>query len=165
MGSNLSSRRWLRKLCTFDRIVRNKSPGYLYSYILPGNRTYLARNSNNIKQIFCRSEYFANSFFPYAIKEWNKVSLEIRNSESYSVFKKSLVKFTRTNSVFSVADIYGLKLLTRLRASLSHLRKHKFRHNFQDTVNPLCSCSLELESTSHFFSALLKFHHPKNQSQ
>ena len=71
MGSNLSSRRWLRKLCTFDRIVRNKSPGYLHSYILPGDLAYLARNSNNIKQIFCRSEYFANSFLPSTIKEWN----------------------------------------------------------------------------------------------
>ena len=48
----LSSRRWLRKLCNFYRIVRNKSPGYLYKYILPGDRAYLTRNSNNIKQFF-----------------------------------------------------------------------------------------------------------------
>ena len=63
----LSSRRWLRKVCTFYRIVRNKSPGFLFKYILPGDRTYLTWNSNN-KQIFCRSEYFANSFFPYTSK-------------------------------------------------------------------------------------------------
>ena len=25
--------------------------------------------------------------------------------------------------------------------------------NFQDTINLLCSCSLEIESTSHFFCA------------
>ena len=79
--------------------------------------------------------------------------MEIRNSESYSIFKKSLLKFIRTipNSVFSIADIYGIKLLTRLRVGLSHLRERKFRPNFQDTINPLCSCSLEIESTSHFF--------------
>ena len=87
------------------------------------------------------------------MEEWNKLSFAIRNSESYSIFKKSLLKCIRTipNSVFSVADIYGIKLLTRLRVGLSHLREHKFRHNFQDTINPLCSCSLEIESTSHFF--------------
>ena len=79
---HLSLRRSLKKLCTFYRIVRDKSPGYLYKYILPGDRDYLTRNSNNTKQIFCRSEYFANSFFFYTIKEWNKLSLEIRNSES-----------------------------------------------------------------------------------
>ena len=33
---------------------------------------------------------------------------------------------------------------------MSHLKEHKFRHNYQDTVNPLCFCSLEIESTSHF---------------
>ena len=30
-------------------------------------------------------------FFPYTIKQWNEVSLEIRNSESYSIFNKSLL--------------------------------------------------------------------------
>ena len=159
-----SSRRWLRKLCAFYKIVTNKSPGYLYKYILAGNRAYLTRNSNNMTQIFCKSEYFANSFFPYTMMEWNKFSLEIRNSELYSIFKKYLLKFIKTipNRIFSVANIYGIKLLTRLRVGLSHLREHKFRHNFQDTINPLCSCSLETESISHFFSALPKFHHPKN---
>ena len=26
---------------------------------------------------------------------------------------------------------------------------HKFKHNFQDCVNPICSCGLDIESTSH----------------
>ena len=79
--------------------------------------------------------------------------MEIRNSESYSIFKKSLLKFIRTipNSLFNVALIYGIKLLTGLRVGLSHLREHKFRHNFQDTINSLCSYSLEIGPISHFF--------------
>ena len=64
----LSSRSWLRKLCTFYKIVRNKSPAYLYKYILPDDRVYLTQNSNNIKQIFCRSEYFVNFFFPIRLR-------------------------------------------------------------------------------------------------
>ena len=85
--------------------------------------------------------------------------MEIRNSESYSIFRKSLLKFTRTilNSVFSVADIKWIKLLTRLRIGLSHVKEHKFRHNFLDTINPLCSFSLEIESTSHFFLCCQNF--------
>ena len=135
----------------------------LYKYILPGNRAYLTRNSNNIKHTFCRSEYFSNFFFPYTIKEWNKLSFEIRNSESYGIFKKSLLKFIRTspNSVFSVTDIYGIKLVTKLRVGLSHLREHKSRHNFQDTINPLCSSSLEIESPSHFFLRWQNFITPR----
>ena len=38
-----------------------------------------------------------------------------------------------------------------LRLGLSHLKDHKFRHNFQDCLNPLCPCSLEAESTIHYF--------------
>ena len=33
---------------------------------------------------------------------------------------------------------------------MSHLREHKFKHNFQDCLNPICSCDLDIESTSHF---------------
>ena len=45
----------------------------------------------------------------------------------------------------------GLKVLTRLILGLSHLNKHKFNHNFKECVNPLCSCSLQVESVPHFF--------------
>ena len=50
----------------------------------------------------------------------------------------------------------GLKLLTRLILGLSHLNEHKFNHNFKECVNPLCSCSLQVESVSHF---LLHYHY------
>ena len=114
-------------------------------------------------RFFVDQNILLNSFLPYTIKGWNKLSLEIRNYESYSIFKKSLLKFTRTipNSVFSVADIYGIKLLTRLCVGLSHLREHKCRHNFQDTINPLCTCSLEIESTPHFFLRCQNFITPR----
>ena len=101
----------------------------------------------------CRIEYFVNSFFPYTIKEWNGLSPDIRKSISYEVFKNSLLKFIRPspNWLFNVSDSLGIKLLTRLRLGLSHLREHKFNHNFQDTINSLCPCSLESESTTRFF--------------
>ena len=49
----------------------------------------------------------------------------------------------------------GIKLITRLHLEFSHSGEHKFKYNFQDTLNPLCSCSIEVESTSHYF---LRFH-------
>ena len=57
---------------------------------------------------------------------------DIRNSNSLNIFKLSLLKFFRpvVNSVFDINNPYGLKLLTRLRSGLIHLRYHKFRHNF-----------------------------------
>ena len=45
----------------------------------------------------------------------------------------------------------GVRLLKRLRLGFSHLKERKFRHNFADTLNPLCSCSLKMEDTEHYF--------------
>ena len=42
-------------------------------------------------------------------------------------------------------------LFTRLRIGFSHLKEHKFKHNFQDSVDPLRSCGNGIESTVHFF--------------
>ena len=30
------------------------------------------------------------------------------------------------------------------------MREHKFKHNFQDFLNAICNCGLNIESTSHF---------------
>ena len=43
------------------------------------------------------------------------------------------------------------KLLKRLRVVLSHLREHKFRHSFQDSLNSFCNCGRHIETTIHFF--------------
>ena len=37
-----------------------------------------------------------------------------------------------------------------LRGGMRHLREHKFKHNFQDCLNSICSRGLDIESTSHF---------------
>ena len=67
-------------------------------------------------------------------------------------FRNSLFKIGRPvqNSIFKVFNPLGIKFLTRLRLRLSHLNEHKFKYNFQNSLNPLCSCSLEVESTIHF---------------
>ena len=36
------------------------------------------------------------------------------------------------------------------------MNEHKFRHNFHNCLNPLCSCSLEIEDKVHY---LLHCHH------
>ena len=55
------------------------------------------------------------------------------------------------NSVFGIFNPLGLRLITRLWLGLSHLNEHRFKHNFNDCINPLCTCSLDLESTVHYF--------------
>ena len=53
--------------------------------------------------------------------------------------------------MYDIHNPLGLCLLTRLRLGLSHLNEYKFNHNFKNCVDPLCTCSLEIESASHFF--------------
>ena len=53
------------------------------------------------------------------------------------------------NSTFHCHCPEGLKLITRLMLDLSHLRFYKFKHNFQDTLNPICCCGT-VETTIHY---------------
>ena len=102
------------------------------------------RQPNTFTSFYCRTEYFQNSFLPYVIKEWNKLDPDKRSCQSYVSFRKALLNVIRPseNKIFNIHDQVGIKLLTRLTLELSHLREHKFQHNFEDTLNPLCSCRL-----------------------
>ena len=122
---------------------------------------YSTRSSqiNNISNIKTRSNFFRNSFFRSTITDWNKLDRDICNSDSLNVFKLPLLKFFRSiaNSVFDINNPCVLKLLTRLRLGLSHLRYHKFRHSFQDFINWLCACGLAIETTTHSLLHCLLF--------
>ena len=97
-------------------------------------------------------------FFSWTIRESNKLDLDIDKS-TYSVFRQHLLKVIRPkpSASFNVCNFAGLHLLTRLQLGLSHLNEHRFNRNFQNCINPLCRCSLEVESTSHFFLHCLHY--------
>ena len=44
-----------------------------------------------------------------------------------------------------------------MKLGLSHLADHKFRHNFQDCLKPICSCGQEIETASHFHLHCLNY--------
>ena len=87
----------------------------------------------------------------------------MRNSASLNTFKKKLLNFIRpsANSIFDIHNPLGMKLLTGLRLGLSHLQEHKFRHYFQDTLNPLCEYSKDIETTVHLFLHCTNFLIPR----
>ena len=136
----LKSRRWLRKLCSFYKLIKEKSPAYLFQLILENKTPYTTRNAQKSQFPFLKTKtnFFKSSFVPAVMLEWNKIDVNIHNSTSCNVFKKVILKFIRPepNQVFNVDSSEGLKFLTRIRLGLSHLVDHKFRHNFQDCVNP-----------------------------
>ena len=71
----------------------------------------------------------------------------------YVGFRKKLLSFIKPteNKTFSIYSSLEIKLRNRLRVEFSHLNEHKVRHNFADTLDTLCLCSIETESTAHFF--------------
>ena len=132
------------------------SPQYLTKYVnLRSTSNYQTRsvNKNNLQEFSCRTESFRHSFFPFRVREWNKLDNIIRDAESIKQFKSMLKFFFSLNqrSLFSIHGPAGVKLLTSLRLQFSHLNKYKFRHNFKDCVSPMCDCGAETETTSHFF--------------
>ena len=61
------------------------------------------------------------------------------------LFKKRLLEFIRpkANSIFNIHNPMGIKYLTRLRLGFSHLKEHKFKPNFQDSVDPSAAVVLK----------------------
>ena len=160
----LSSRRWFKRLCLFYKIVHNKTPAYLRD-IIPKQRHFRnTRNQYMIPQFFCRTVCFSNSFFPYSIREWNKLDRHITQIDSFQTFRNTLLKSIRPvpNSIFDACDPLGIQLLTRLRLGLSHLQDHKFKHGFNDVINPFCQCNMEIESVSHFYLRCPNFSTQRN---
>ena len=125
----------------------------LLQLIPTNNHSYTLKKPLHIPHYYCRTDTFKNSFFPNVINEWNKLDEKIKGATSFSLFKASLLKMgcPHANSTYRIHNPVGIRLHTRLRLVLSHLNEHKFRHNFADCVNPLWSCSIEPETTLHFF--------------
>ena len=90
-------------------------------------------------------------FFPQLLSTV-RLDHNIRKVGSVSVFKNNILKFIRPtpNSVFNNYENHrGMILIRRLRVGLNHLREHKFKQSFQDTLIPICSWGFDVESTSH----------------
>ena len=147
---SILSGRWYRKLAMFYKykIYKNKSPFYLFNLIPEKAPCYNTRNVNCIPLIKIKRYFYKNTLI-----EWKKLEPTIWNAESFSIFKSNILKFVRptTRRLFNCCNDKGIRLMTRLRLGLNHLCEHKFNHNFQNCINPLCSSDIEIESTSHFF--------------
>ena len=89
LGSGtLQQRRWFRKSCFFYKILKLKSPRYLYKLVLVALRSYRTRHCDKIPLFNIKYNFFRNSLLPSSIIEWNNLETDITNSESIWAFKK-----------------------------------------------------------------------------
>ena len=62
---------------------------------------------------------------------------------------KSILLFIRLSSNLTYITIFERKYLIGFSLCLGHLHKHKFKHSFLYSLNPLCSCNSDTVSTCH----------------
>ena len=101
---SLRNRRWLRRMSCLYKIISirkrskskspPKSPPYFYELIPPLQRSHLYPGC--FKTLRCRTELFRNSFLPFTANEWNKLDSDIKNSDSYAIFREKLLAFYKT---------------------------------------------------------------------
>ena len=87
------------------------------------------------------------------MNDWNNLGNIIKSSDKYLTFRKRFLALIRPkcNETCGIHHPTGLKLLTCLQSSQSHLDNYKFNHNCRDCINPLYSRRLSLENNVHFF--------------
>ena len=84
----LISRRWFRKLYLFYKILRSKSPRYLFKLIPENSNSYASRSAlnNQIPFFNIKTNFLKNSFSPTVITEWDNLDIDIRKSSSCHIF-------------------------------------------------------------------------------
>ena len=120
-------------------------PSYLYLLISTHNWKKVASIKSNHR-------FFKNNFFCSTFTEWNNLDSNIHSFPTYELFRKGIFECIRPhrNNTFNVANSLLLTYITKLRIGLSHFREREFRHNFRDSLKPVCDCGNAAESTKHY---------------
>ena len=93
---SLYHRRYYRRMTLFYKIVNESTPEYLRAPInLARVKPYSFRNSNVLEPINSRTNRFANSFYPFCVREWNNLESSLRVLPSISQFKTAIIGVIR----------------------------------------------------------------------
>ena len=151
---SLIFRRGSRHLTLFYKIVNNLTPDYA-RHTIPQlyESNYDLRSHAAIGQIQTRTEAFKSSFYPSCLSERERLDPEIRLSRSGNIFKKKPLSIIRPppKFVYRIHDPKGISILTQLRVGLSKLNFPQFKHDFRDTLNPLCPTNDDVEELSYSY--------------
>ena len=126
---------------------------YLFDKIPTTRTKYITRNyTGNIPWYNAKHTFFKKTFFPFTVIEWDNLDKSITSCKSFALFKKSILQFIQPSPyrTFNCHNLILIKLIARLRLSLSHLQGYKFKHNYLDGLNPICCCGNDIETTVHY---------------
>ena len=120
---DLFQRRCIESFVLFYKILKNKSPGYLFNLISARITHYLLKNSDNIPCLNTKHNFSKKFFFLSTTIEWNILDVNLRKCDSYNVSKKTN-KRPSSNSFYSCFNVIGIKNIPRIQIGLSHLQEH-----------------------------------------
>ena len=111
---SLRIERWLRGMYYLYNNFSTKSPPYFHKIIPPLHRSHPYPGC--FKTLRRRTELFRNSLLPFTVNEWNKLDSDVKNSESYAIFRKKFLAFIRPegSSIYGIYDPFGVRLINRL---------------------------------------------------
>ena len=110
-----------------------------------------ATRRNYILPPFSRLTMTFNSLIPSAIRAWNELDFDLKETKPYSRFKSMLRKtmLSTKNKLYSLSASKAAVNHTRIRMGLSALNAQRFDYNLIDYKN--CQCGSLSEDPVHFF--------------
>jgi hypothetical protein len=150
---SLGQRRLQHTLTMFYKITHGEAPAYLCN-ILPqtvgARNEYKLRSAHKIDIPFARLECYRRSFFPFASREWNKLSYDTIMSPSIKDFKKAISNNRKdTNLLYYYGQRWPSIHHARIRMGCSKLNQHLFTNHLIE--NPSCVCGHPVEDATHYF--------------
>ncbi len=162
---HLGSSRWPFVGNTLDCVtfikknIHGPAPEYLKQLLPPlinqcTCTRYTLRGGDNFSIPHTRKSYIQNSFFWSALDGWNKLDLNIRESNTHTLFKTKLrqqlckppILSKLYNKISGKASVHH----ARMRIGLSGLNAHRRKYNFiNDNTCPLCN--MKAQNTYHYF--------------
>ena len=105
-------------------------PYYLFVEIPPVRP--VLRNLRHLRtyaQSARRTARFSKTYFYNTLFEWNSLNEELRNSSTLTEFKRKLTvrKRPEGNPMYGIANLQGIRLLTKCLLEFSSLNEPKFR--------------------------------------
>ena len=157
---SLGERRRKRKIILIYKIINGLASDYLSSLLpepVAQNVSYELRNRTDIRLPKFRTDLYSRSFLPSALRDWNSLPANVRESPSLAAFKCHLNRNRPTSSKLYYYGDRRLQVLhTRLRTENSSLNHHLFSKNLIDS--PLCRCG-SIETTEHFLLQCTRYTH------
>ena len=161
----LQQRRSMHKLKWFFKLQNHLAPEYLVNLVPPTadeRHRYLLRRRDTVTPFRVQRDYFARSFFPSVVREWNALPQHIRHAttvEGFTVCIKKHFKSPPKTPWYGCGDRHSDIHHARMRLGCSKL-KSDLHFNLHVEDNPQCACGYAIEDSVHYF-----FHCPNFDQQ